>query len=64
VGEVAGTMQECVGNDLPEAKIYMAVDGLQRPQCKELIELPSRLALQQVHQHIGGDQNFDCGNFH
>ena len=54
--DVIGTMQERISNDLPEVKIRLTIDGLQRPQCEELIQRTLRHALQDEHQRIRGDQ--------
>jgi hypothetical protein len=49
-------MQERVCDDLPEVKIRLTVDGLQRPESEEIIKDTLRQALQQEHQHVCGDQ--------
>ena len=51
-----GTMQERVRNDLPDVKIRLTVDGLQRPQREDVLQGAIRQGLQEEHRDVRGYQ--------
>jgi hypothetical protein len=60
----AGIMQKRIGDDLPNMKMDSCVLWSQGPQLEQLFEAIAarrllQIVLQQVHHHIGGDQDLD-----
>jgi hypothetical protein len=64
MSDVGSTMEEGIGDDLPDMKIHVPFDGRHRPQIQQFVEAVARRGVQQIHlqqinHHIGGDPDLD-----